>query len=159
MKRSEITIQKVNCIRYCYLCHQATTRIYQCRYGDFFLCSEQCYKTLLALMNRVHNHRKKAQRLGHEATLTLADGVRAVQFFQFRCAYCGQAPFETIDHVQAYVAGGGTTAHNCVPACLQCNQKKAGAGKEDILPLFGAEAYQRLHAYWDYLATLAADRT
>ena len=43
------------------------------------------------------------------------------------CAYCGQRVSPkalTMDHKIPIVRGGTSSRSNCVPACLECNQKK-----------------------------------
>ncbi|MBF0460150.1 MAG: HNH endonuclease [Magnetococcales bacterium] len=43
------------------------------------------------------------------------------------CAYCGQRVPPgalTMDHKMPIIRGGESTRRNCVPACLDCNQKK-----------------------------------
>ncbi len=41
-----------------------------------------------------------------------------------RCAYCGERPATTHDHVRPKSRGGTGTATNLVPACDECNTRK-----------------------------------
>ncbi len=58
------------------------------------------------------------------STLTLVEWDETLGYFCNRCAYCGTLDWTTMDHFIPVSAGGGTTRDNCVPACLECNQKK-----------------------------------
>lgn len=62
----------------------------------------------------------KARSAGLLATLTKKQWLEAVDHFADRCAYCG-GPWSLVEHVVPVSAGGGTTAANCVPACMRCN--------------------------------------
>lgn len=46
-----------------------------------------------------------------------------LQYYDYRCAYCGQ-PFDGMDHIIPIAMGGGTTPANVVPCCIPCNQTK-----------------------------------
>ena len=58
---------------------------------------------------------------GLPASLTLKEWLMIVEHFRWGCAFC-DGKFESIEHVVRIADGGGTTADNCVPACLDCNQ-------------------------------------
>lgn len=52
----------------------------------------------------------------------------------FTCQYCGRKPPQdecTLDHILPKSLGGGTSWHNCVLACYQCNSQKADRRPED----------------------------
>lgn len=70
---------------------------------------------------RVEVQLQRAREKGLPATLTLKDWLATLDYFHGLCAYCGELPGETMDHVVAVSRGGGTTVENCVPACLPCN--------------------------------------
>jgi len=72
---------------------------------------------------RVRRHRRRAQKRGLAATLTPMQWLRTLQAYEWRCAYC-RGRFETLDHVVPLRLGGGTTAENCVPCCLEHNQAR-----------------------------------
>ena len=75
-------------------------------------------------MRRVLTHRKRAAKKGLPATLSFREWLVILEFYGWSCAFC-KGPFESIEHVVPLRDGGGTTAVNCVPACLGCN-----AGRE-----------------------------
>lgn len=68
---------------------------------------------------------KRARRLGLSATLTTDEWMGTIKYFRHRCAYCQRnIRFTTLEHFIPLCHGGGTTAHNCVPSCVECNRKK-----------------------------------
>ncbi len=73
---------------------------------------------------RVRYHLERAQERGLPATLTLGQWLATVGHFDGLCAYCLARPFSDLEHFVPLVAGGGTTAANCVPACAHCNGAK-----------------------------------
>ena len=49
--------------------------------------------------------------------------LETLEYFNYKCAYCGERDYEFIEHyLPVHVAG--TTASNCVPACASCNALK-----------------------------------
>lgn len=56
---------------------------------------------------------------------TSKDWKAALEYFEYRCAYCGQ-PASKLEqeHFIPVKAGGGFTKKNIVPACPTCNSKK-----------------------------------
>ncbi|AOW94092.1 endonuclease [Rhodococcus sp. WMMA185] len=50
---------------------------------------------------------------------------------RYRCAYCGRAGAQTVDHVYPKSRGGGDTYGNLVAACAPCNQRKADRTPEE----------------------------
>lgn len=55
---------------------------------------------------------------------TLSDLKEIRELWNNKCAYCRQAPAETIDHVVALTKGGTNDPSNLVPACFSCNSSK-----------------------------------
>lgn len=45
--------------------------------------------------------------------------------FNYRCAYCNEEYFGTLDHFIPRNRGGRATIDNLVPACMRCNRLKA----------------------------------
>jgi 5-methylcytosine-specific restriction endonuclease McrA len=84
------------------------------------------YKTEEA---RVARHNAIAASESLPAILNLIEWISTLNYFQWRCAYCG-GPYQLIEHYIPIVHGGepiwsgGTTWSNCVPACRSCNGKK-----------------------------------
>lgn len=70
---------------------------------------------------RIRKHTTRARKRGLEATLTVEEWLGILERHGWGCAFCG-GPFESIEHVVPLHYGGGTTAGNCVPACLECNE-------------------------------------
>jgi 5-methylcytosine-specific restriction endonuclease McrA len=56
---------------------------------------------------------------------TSKDWKAALEYFEHRCAYCGQ-PASKLEqeHFIPVKAGGGFTKKNIIPACSKCNSKK-----------------------------------
>lgn len=65
----------------------------------------------------------RAKRRGLPATLTRKQWLITLDFYDWKCAYCGD-DYQHMDHFIPFSAGGGTTADNCIPACIPCNCKK-----------------------------------
>jgi FixJ family two-component response regulator len=74
--------------------------------------------------NHIHRARRKHREAGLANTLTYKQWLFACEWFDNRCAYCGQETFLTEDHLVPVKQGGPRTLLNIVPACLQCNQSK-----------------------------------
>jgi hypothetical protein len=54
--------------------------------------------------------------------------IETLEYFDYTCAYCG-GDYEVLEHyLPIYKAG--TTASNCVPACLHCNIMKDRQGHD-----------------------------
>ena len=84
------------------------------------LCN-RCSGELLKIVIR---HRKRAKIKGTDATLTLAEWIEKIRDSQGLCYYCnGPIGYNalTLEHLIPIAKGGGTTAENCVPACMTCN--------------------------------------
>lgn len=72
---------------------------------------------------RLNKHLRRARDKGLPATLTLGQWLRIIERFNWGCACCDDGPFESIEHLTPVARGGGTTAVNCVPCCLACNDQ------------------------------------
>src|SRR6266704_461109 len=86
--------------------------------------TELCYSCHLGLMNKIVRQKKRARVKGNEATLTTAQWVEKLRASQGYCHYCHTfIGFRalTLEHIIPIAKGGGTTAENCVPACMDCN--------------------------------------
>lgn len=95
---------------------------------------------------KVQHHVNSAKRLGLPATLTLPEWMETLSYFEWKCAYCRKAPYAVLEHVQPIIAGGGTTAFNCVPACARCNLLKCDIPPELLPPGFDG-ALERIQQY------------
>lgn len=73
--------------------------------------------------SRVQRNNERATKASLPATLTLPQWLAIIHHYRWSCAYC-RGPYESIDHIIPIALGGGTTAHNCVPACHVCNGKR-----------------------------------
>ena len=67
-----------------------------------------------------------AKRAGARHDLTIEQWLGTLEYFDYKCAYCGGA-YEIIEH---YLAKAGTTVSNCVPACFSCNVMKDKHGHD-----------------------------
>lgn len=72
---------------------------------------------------RVSKQLTRARKNGLADTLKVAEWIQTLIDFGRRCAYCG-GPYTLMDHYVPIRLGGGTTAQNCVPACVACNFSK-----------------------------------
>lgn len=57
--------------------------------------------------------------------LRMAQWFEVLDEWQHRCAYCGAAGPLWIDHMTPLSRGGSNTVANVVPACEECNRRKA----------------------------------
>lgn len=74
--------------------------------------------------NKVRSHNDRAHNVGAVGDLLLAQWLRILNAHRWTCHFCG-GPYETLEHLKALHAGGGTTADNVVPCCRWCNEKRA----------------------------------
>lgn len=79
-----------------------------------------------ATVPKIGPHMSRARVAGLPATLSLEDWTRTVADFAGLCAYCNEAPARVVEHFIPLHMGGGTTAGNCLPACMACNASKHG---------------------------------
>lgn len=78
------------------------------------------------LAERLYAINDAAKRAGARHDLTMEQWLETLEYFHYRCAYCGAA-YEIIEH---YLAKEGTTVSNCIPACLRCNVMKDKQGHD-----------------------------
>jgi 5-methylcytosine-specific restriction endonuclease McrA len=119
-----------------------------------------CYPAIFARGENVDEQKRKqearkvqqqvyrAKRAGLPATLTSTEWFATLAYFEWKCAYCGIAPYTVIEHVQPIIEGGGTTQFNCVPACDDCNLLKGDIPPELLSSTFGA-ALEKIQHYLD----------
>jgi 5-methylcytosine-specific restriction endonuclease McrA len=92
--------------------------------GRFTEPGELCRYCRYDVMNKIIRQKKRARVKGNEATLTTAQWVKKLYDSQGYCHYChkhiGYSAL-TLEHLIPVANGGGTTAENCVPACMACN--------------------------------------
>lgn len=96
---------------------------------------------------RLKSHLYRASGEGLPATLTMPEWRRTLADFHDRCAYCGSAAVDVLEHFVPISRGGGTTPGNCLPACEPCDSRKAGKRPDDLNDVFGAETMRCLRAY------------
>lgn len=75
---------------------------------------------------RAQNERAKRAYARHD--LTMEQWLETLDYFDYRCAYCG-GNYEVIEHYLP-VHKAGTTVSNCVPACFSCNVMKDKYGHD-----------------------------
>jgi len=72
---------------------------------------------------RVEQHLNRAKGVSLPATLTIEEWLETLDYYEWKCAYCGGS-FELLEHFIPLSHYGGTTRSNCVPACHGCNGVK-----------------------------------
>lgn len=72
---------------------------------------------------RIRGQNQRAKQAGTRHDLTLEQWQETLDYFDHKCAYCGEREYEVIEHYLS-VRIAGTTVSNCVPACLSCNALK-----------------------------------
>lgn len=81
--------------------------------------TEENYLRIVRELDRVENQCFRAHTLHAEATLTLVEWLKTLNYFHWYCAYCQIKPFQILSHYVP-LPHAGTTAQNCVPACRRC---------------------------------------
>jgi 5-methylcytosine-specific restriction endonuclease McrA len=80
----------------------------------------------------VDKHNKRALFAGGEGSLTIGQWLITLEYYNWRCAYCG-GPYEELEHRIPIDRGGSTTAKNCVPSCQSCNRRKGSLHPDEII--------------------------
>jgi len=93
--------------------------------------SEEKYRMIIREVDRVKAQLLYARSDNAAATLTVREWFTILDRFSWKCAYCGEKPFQVMSHV-IIRSEGGTTAENCVPACHSCISKP---NKKVLLPV------------------------
>jgi hypothetical protein len=78
------------------------------------------------LEQRLRGQNQRAKQAAVKHDLTMEQWLETLKYFDYKCAYCG-GPYEVIEHYLP-IHQAGTTASNCVPACLHCNMMKDRQG-------------------------------
>ena len=73
---------------------------------------------------RASRSRRRARKRGLPDTLSTTEWNAILAAYKFKCAYCGKKAKLTQDHIIPLSKGGGTIAHNTIPACQPCNSRK-----------------------------------
>ncbi len=89
----------------------------------------------------------RAKRAGLKATLTRDEWSTTVQYFHFKCAYCGKRPFNVLEHYIPVSMGGGTCIENCLPACTRCNGAKGDRAPDKLVEIFDASQLEAIRSY------------
>lgn len=69
------------------------------------------------------------------ATLSLFHWMQTYNYFDGKCAYCGEKPGHVIEHYIPIGHGSGTQWSNCVPACRTCNGKKGEKHPDQVMTM------------------------
>jgi 5-methylcytosine-specific restriction endonuclease McrA len=93
--------------------------------------------------NTLKQHLRRAEKLGLSATLTMEQWHAAIRYFDGKCAYCQEKPWELLEHFIPLGLGGGTTASNCIPSCKSCNNSK-GSWHPHKLPFYYCPGTQKV---------------
>lgn len=80
--------------------------------------------------------RRRAAKRGVESTLTHEEWTETLEAFGYSCAYCLRRDAKlTMDHIVPLSKGGPHRVDNVVPACVNCNSRKAD---KTLLEVLGA---------------------
>lgn len=101
-------------------------------------CSSRTRKRELRIVTA---NLKRAEKAKVPATLTIKQWLGILDHFNWLCAYCS-GPYEVIEHIVSIRVGGGTTALNCVPACIACNTHKDRISTSTTIPIAKIEYVQ-----------------
>src|SRR6266851_3373836 len=81
--------------------------------------SEEKYRMIIREVDRVKAQLLYARSDNAAATLTIREWFTILDRFSWKCAYCGEKPFQVMSHIRVR-SEGGTTSENCVPSCHSC---------------------------------------
>lgn len=73
---------------------------------------------------RLKEQRRMALKQGLPNTFTIKQWKSVKEYFNNKCAYCGEDKPLTQDHHIALSKGGEYTHNNIIPACKSCNSSK-----------------------------------
>lgn len=79
---------------------------------------------VLSKTGRVRSTRRRNREVFLPDSLTQDQWKFALEFFEGRCAYCGQKAALTEDHLIPVSQEGGRVTLNILPACKSCNSSK-----------------------------------
>lgn len=106
---------------------------------------------------KLRGQNQRAKQAGVRHDLTLEQWLETLEYFDYKCAYCGGG-YEVIEHYLP-VSKAGTTVSNCVPACLHCNIWKDRKGhdlafyqKENVIRFIESHGVKILFHVHDYQA-------
>jgi len=88
------------------------------------LCKPCRAKDKYHIKQQVYRARTSAKKAGVEYTLTYNQWMQTLEDYNYKCAYCGN-DYYILEHFRPIRYGGGTTAKNCIPACIVCNTRKS----------------------------------
>lgn len=74
--------------------------------------------------SQIRSANRKAAQIHSDGVITKHQWRDLMNYFDWRCAYCGKRKKLTIDHVQPFSRGGSNDLLNLVPACKFCNCSK-----------------------------------
>jgi 5-methylcytosine-specific restriction endonuclease McrA len=132
-------------------CEACGTAYHESEYWHVLgLCKSCRIPSLFTEARRVERHLKRAADLGLPVGLTFRQWIGTLSFFKWQCAYCPK-DFACMDHYRPISKHGGTTANNCIPACIDCNNQKGDLHPEDLDTLFSTEVIDRIESYLDGL--------
>jgi len=95
------------------------------------LCATDAFKREVS---RVATQCTRARCFDHQATLTIKEWLETLDYFERKCAYCGD-PFSDMDHFIPITQQGGTTKDNCIPTCHRCNALKDNLHPNEVTRL------------------------
>jgi hypothetical protein len=99
--------------------------------------TEENYLLFIRELDRIESQGFRARAQHAEVTLTLVEWLAALDYFQWRCAYCQEKPFQVMSHYLPLLQGG-MTALNCLPSCYHCRHGHK-------------ETNERIQAYFMYV--------
>ena len=135
----------------CELCEKKTVN------GINGFCYD-CYKKPGTPSSIVSAHLSRAKEAKVPATLTVKQWIATVDYFNNKCAYCQNRPFQVLEHFLPISLGGGTTQENCVPACKKCNGKKNSAHPDMFDQIFPQDKIEKIKHYLQGEKTLEASK-
>jgi 5-methylcytosine-specific restriction endonuclease McrA len=109
--------------RYTFTCHSCDVEFLARQQRT--LCDQCRIYNRKAQRKVIKRHKDKSTQAGLPATLEVYEWIFTLKYFDGKCAYCQEQPYQELDHFVPPEAGGGTTAKNCVPACYACNHDKS----------------------------------
>lgn len=72
-----------------------------------------------------YGRRRRMRKRGVPVSFTAEDWEQVLEFFEGRCAYCGEPGELERDHFLPLILGGGYVRGNIIPSCRSCNATKS----------------------------------
>ena len=119
---------------------------------DYYYHKQYRLKNRDKVLSWLNNYKAKKKELPH--TFTPKQWEHVKNYFNYRCAYCGEElPLEQ-EHFIALSKGGGYTEDNIICACRSCNSSKGNKVFEEWYPKYIYYSKEREEFIINYIKSI-----